>query len=137
LKELDKRISPDLACSLDVYESGGKKIIVIQVPRGDDPPYAVDDNKIYVRSEAETDLPYGMKLSAWCCAGKPTGAGERRRAPCPPRPSPQPVRLSKQRLKPLAVNNRTAPRTGVEVRPSNAMKNLLYHADLATTAWSK
>jgi len=29
---------------------------VIQVPRGEDPPYAVDDNKIYVRSEAETVL---------------------------------------------------------------------------------
>jgi hypothetical protein len=26
------------------------------VPRGDDPPYAVDDNKIYIRDEAETGL---------------------------------------------------------------------------------
>jgi hypothetical protein len=28
----------------------------VLVPRGDDPPYAVDDNKIYVREEAETGL---------------------------------------------------------------------------------
>ncbi len=55
-KEIGKRISPPLSCSLDIHEIGGKKIIVVLVPRGDDPPYAVDDNKIYVRSEAETVL---------------------------------------------------------------------------------
>ena len=26
------------------------------IPRGDDPPYAIDENKIYIRSEAETGL---------------------------------------------------------------------------------
>ncbi len=55
-KEISNRISPPLQCTLDVHETGGKKIIRILVPRGDDPPYAVDDNKIYVRSEAETAL---------------------------------------------------------------------------------
>jgi hypothetical protein len=33
-----------------------KKIIRVIIPRGDDPPDAVEDNKIYVRSEAETGL---------------------------------------------------------------------------------
>jgi hypothetical protein len=28
----------------------------VLIPRGDDPPYAVDDNKVYVRDEAETGL---------------------------------------------------------------------------------
>ena len=55
-KEISNRISPPLQCSLDVHETGGKKIIRVLVPRGEDPPYAVDDNKIYVRSEAETGL---------------------------------------------------------------------------------
>jgi len=55
-KEIRNRISPPLACTLDVHETGGKKVVVILVPRGPDPPYAVDDNKIYVRSEAETEL---------------------------------------------------------------------------------
>lgn len=55
-KEISNRISPPLQCTLDIHETGGKKIIRILVPRGDDPPYAVDDNKIYVRSEAETGL---------------------------------------------------------------------------------
>ena len=54
--EINKRISPALSCTLDVHETGGKKVIRVLIPRGDDPPYAVDDNKIYVRSEAETNL---------------------------------------------------------------------------------
>jgi hypothetical protein len=55
-KEIINRISPPLQCNLDVHETRGKKIVMVLVPRGDDPPYAVDDNKIYVRSEAETVL---------------------------------------------------------------------------------
>jgi hypothetical protein len=55
-KDLSERISPPLAVSLDIHEFNGKKIIRVLIPRGQEPPYAVDDNKIYVRSEAETSL---------------------------------------------------------------------------------
>jgi hypothetical protein len=55
-KEFSNRISPPLQCNVDIQETGGKKILRVLVPRGYDPPYAVDDNKIYVRSEAETGL---------------------------------------------------------------------------------
>lgn len=55
-QELAKRIHPPLSCEVDIQESQGKKIIRVLVPRGDDPPYAVDDNKIYVRDEADTGL---------------------------------------------------------------------------------
>ena len=55
-KEIGNRISPQLSCALDVQEAAGKKILRVLVPRGDDAPYAVDDNKIYVRSESETGL---------------------------------------------------------------------------------
>jgi hypothetical protein len=55
-KELSNRISPPLTCQVDTQTSREKKIIRVLVPRGDDPPYAVDDNKIYIRDEAETGL---------------------------------------------------------------------------------
>jgi hypothetical protein len=56
-KDLDDRISPPLPVTVDIHEvAGNKKIIRILVPRGAEPPYAVDDNKIYVRAEAETVL---------------------------------------------------------------------------------
>jgi predicted metal-dependent phosphoesterase TrpH len=54
--EISKRISPVLECKFEVQESGGKKIILVMVPKGDDPPYAVDDNKIYLRAENETGM---------------------------------------------------------------------------------
>ncbi len=55
-KEINNRLSPPLQCTLDVHETNGKKIIRVLVPRGIDPPYAVDESKIYIRSEAETGL---------------------------------------------------------------------------------
>lgn len=55
-KELSTRISPPLPVSLDLHKTSDKSILRILVPRGDDPPYAVDDSKIYVRSETETEL---------------------------------------------------------------------------------
>ncbi len=55
-KEISTRITPPLQCTIDVHETDGKKILRILIPRGDDPPYAVDDNKVYIRDEAETGL---------------------------------------------------------------------------------
>lgn len=55
-REIGKRINPPLQFTLDTIESAGKKIVRVFVPRGDDPPYALDENKIYVRFEGETGL---------------------------------------------------------------------------------
>lgn len=55
-KEISTRISPELPVTLDIHDYSGKKIIRVLIPRGEDPPYAVDDNKIYIRAEAETGL---------------------------------------------------------------------------------
>jgi hypothetical protein len=55
-KELDDRINPPIACQMDVLTTKGKNVVRILVPKGVDPPYAVDDNKIYVRDEADTGL---------------------------------------------------------------------------------
>jgi hypothetical protein len=55
-KEISNRISPPLHCTVDAHKTGGKNVLRVLVPRGEDPPYAVDDNKVYVRDEAETVL---------------------------------------------------------------------------------
>jgi hypothetical protein len=55
-KEISTRITPPLQCSIDIHETNGKKILRVLIPRGGEPPYAVDDNKVYVRDEAETGL---------------------------------------------------------------------------------
>jgi hypothetical protein len=55
-KEIRGRVSPALECQVDTQKTRGKTILRVLVPHGDDPPYAVDDNKVYVRDEAETEL---------------------------------------------------------------------------------
>jgi len=77
VREIDNRISPPLQCTLDIHETGGqgpgrdgKKILRVLVPRGDDPPYAVDDNKIYVRDEAETGLAVRDEIVGLVLRGK-------------------------------------------------------------------
>jgi len=55
-KEIRSRISPPIECQVDTQKTRGKTVLRVLVPHGDDPPYAVDDNKVYVRDEAETEL---------------------------------------------------------------------------------
>ncbi len=55
-QEISRMISPRLDVEIDMQETQGKPIIRLQVPSGGDRPYAIDDNKIYVRDEADTTL---------------------------------------------------------------------------------
>jgi len=110
-KEIKSRISPALTCDVDTQETGGKAILRVLVPRGDDPPYAVDDNKIYVREEAETGLALrdeivllvqrGLKLAAPAPEAAAAGAVVPAAEPRAPLP--------------VAEGTSDAPRTGVEV----------------------
>ena len=111
-KEISVRISPPLLCTVDVHETGGKKVLRVLVPRGDDPPYAVDDNKIYVRDEAETgpavrDEIVGLVLR-----------GQRQRLPGPlvdVKPSEVSAEAPKVMVPTDERGGDLAPRTGVEV----------------------
>jgi len=69
-KEISDRISPPLNCSLDAHKLKSKSIIRILVPRGDDPPYAVDDSKIYLRSESETGMAVRDEIVEMVLRGK-------------------------------------------------------------------
>jgi hypothetical protein len=55
-QEISRMISPRLDVEIDVQETQAKPIIRVQVPSGGDRPYAIEDNKIYVRDEADTTL---------------------------------------------------------------------------------
>jgi hypothetical protein len=69
-KEIGNRISPHLHCTIDAHETGGKTILRVLVPRGDDPPYVVDDYKIYVRGEAETSQAVRDEIVSLVIRGK-------------------------------------------------------------------
>jgi hypothetical protein len=113
-KEIDNRISPQLQCTLDVHETGGKdernvRILRVLVPRGDDPPYAVDDNKIYVRDEAETGLAVRDEIVGLVLRGQQQKV-----------PTVQPAGTALEAKEPSEVVEipeaaDEAPRTGVEI----------------------
>jgi hypothetical protein len=108
-KEISKRISPPLTCHLDVQESRGKKLIRVIIPRGDDPPYAVEDNKIYVRSESETGLAVRDEIVGLVTRGKIRQISQ------PADYGNEPVLEHPAALEQLHEKVEDAPRTGVEV----------------------
>lgn len=54
--EIDRMLTPALDVEIDTQEAQGQTIIRILVPYGEDRPYAISDNKIYLRDEGETNL---------------------------------------------------------------------------------
>ncbi|MHC1784809.1 MAG: RNA-binding domain-containing protein [Anaerolineaceae bacterium] len=110
-KEISSKISPPLTCSLDTQDFKGKKIIRILVPRGIDPPYAVEDNKIYLRSENETGLAVRDEIVNLVLRGKSQKPEEMN-----PMEKEESSPISPQSQVPQAPEERdNAPRTGVEV----------------------
>ncbi|MFZ3080824.1 MAG: RNA-binding domain-containing protein [Bellilinea sp.] len=109
-KEINNRISPPLHCQMDIHDYRGKKLVRVLVPRGDEPPYAVDDNKIYVRDEAETGLAVRDEIVSLVLRNK-----REPHAVSQPSTSPtEPVTRAEAPVKEEADMD-DAPRTGVEV----------------------
>jgi hypothetical protein len=114
-KEIKSRISPPLKCEVDTQETRGVTILRVLVPRGDDPPYAVDDNKIYVREEAETGLAIRDEIVLLVQRGHRLAA-----APAAVEAAPAHALEAETPAEPRAPLRVTegeseAPRTGVEV----------------------
>ncbi len=110
-KEINNRISPELAVSIDVHEYNGKKIIRVLIPRGEESPYAVDDNKIYIRSEAETGLAVRDEIVGLVLRS-PRYLGSMPEQPGTP---VQKADQAPAEIKPVELKAASAPRTGVEV----------------------
>ena len=116
IKKAIQSITPPLEATVDVHKSGGVNVIRIIVPRGDDLPYAIDDNKIYLRVEAETTLAVRDEIvqlvkrkegGARAAAGEPASALESAATPTNGVAGP--------------------PRTGVEIVESGEREGRWYH----------
>jgi hypothetical protein len=55
-EEINQLMTPSLSVDIDAQEVQGKTVIRILVPFGEYRPYAINDNRIYVRDEGETNL---------------------------------------------------------------------------------
>jgi hypothetical protein len=111
-KEISNRITPPVQCSIDIHDIDGKKILRVLIPRGGDPPYAVDDNKVYVRDEAETGLAVRDEIVSLVLRSSA--------AHSLPQPKPElDIQLEASETAEMSVqverDSETPPRTGVEV----------------------
>ncbi len=126
--EIESKITPPLEVEIDALETQGKSVMRLQVPRGDDPPYAIDDNKIYVRDEAETDLAVRDEIVQLVMQKLAQPGGIPQAAPSPlitPVEAPPPA----QPEVPPAVGSSgiEPPRTGVEILVTEQRKGVKYH----------
>ena len=112
--ELSRRITPSLNCSIDSLTSRGKKVLRINVPRGDDPPYAIDDNKIFVRDESETTAAVRDEIVQL------TQLARKRNKPHSELITTNPAKKSKSR-------KIGPPRTGVEIVATEDRDGTIYH----------
>lgn len=123
-KEISTRITPPLQCSIDVHETNGKKILRILIPRGDDPPYAVDDNKVYVRDEADTGLAVRDEIVSLVLRNNRTHAASQVKAE-----AERPTVIEQAAQSPIIPerDGDSPPRTGVEVVKVDERDGISYY----------
>jgi hypothetical protein len=131
--EIEQRITPPLEVEIDTQQSQGKTIIRVQVPKGEDPPYAIDENKIYVRDEAETTLAVRDEIVRLVVGQQPEPEES---APPPPVQQEQPVQTKQPAPKKPEpsdkpsqpqVKEKDIPKTGVEIIGTEQRKGKQYH----------
>jgi hypothetical protein len=118
--EVSRRITPSLNVTVDTQATRGKATVRVLVPHGDDPPYAIDQNKIYVRQEAETSLAVRDEIVQMVL---------RNRQPQPPE---SPVEAAVASLPASAAFTPSPtpvapPRTGVEIVATEKRDSTVYH----------
>jgi len=105
--EVERRITPPLEVTADVRKTQGKNAVRIVVPRGEDVPYAIDESKIYVRSEGETNIAVRDEIVSLVRRAQPG------LAVVSPEEEPE--------------GHIDPPRTGVEIVETVKRKGTLYH----------
>lgn len=124
-EEIERKLTPPIEVNIDVLESQGKPVIRIQVPRGSDPPYAIDDNKIYVRDEAETNLAVRDEIVRLVLQNP---ALHNAPSSPPDSASPEPeTAVTAPAPETPPTGHIDAPRTGVEIINTEERKGVKYH----------
>lgn len=114
--ETQRKITPPVELHIDILHTQNVPVIRIQVPRGSETPYAIDDNKIYVRDENETSVAVRDEI-VQLVQHTPGSAGDQ-----PAQPAD-----GGQVYEPFPAVNIDTPRTGVEVIATERRNSTTYH----------
>ncbi len=123
-QEIEERITPSLDVTIDIQETQGIKVVRIIVPRGPNPPYAMDESRIYIRSEAETTLAVRDEIVE--LAKRSLSPGKAPLVAHPDEGSP-PVTAQVQPSPEVSESEITPPRTGVEIAEVSERNNTRYY----------
>ncbi len=123
--EIEHKITPPIEVEIDVMETRGKPVIRLQVPRGDDLPYAIDDNKIYVRAETETNLAVRDEIVQ--LVQHTTARQHKHQTAEMPRVADDASETGEPDDQPAPTGVVEAPRTGVEIIATEQRKGMRYH----------
>lgn len=118
-QEIERKLTPPLRIAVDAQETQGVKVVRLVVPRGDDPPYAIEDNRIYIRDEAETNLAVRDEIVQLV-----------RRNPQFMRVPADPGIHDEQSKASVSETVHAPPRTGVQIIASEERKGTQYHTML-------
>jgi len=122
--EIERKITPPLEVTIDVQQTEGKGVLRLAVPRGNDPPYAIEGSKIYVRQETETNLAVRDEIVQLVRRALRQASGQALQ----PAPHPEEEAPAEEEA---AVEERShvvePPKTGVEIVETVERKGTLYH----------
>jgi PHP family Zn ribbon phosphoesterase len=120
-KDLGTRLNPALSITIDVQETENIKVIRIVVPRGEDPPYTMDDSEIFIRSEAETTPAVRDEIVELVRRGLQGGksSSSKQKQPTEQKPAVNDAQPATVSIDP--------PRTGVEIAAIEERNNVRYY----------
>ncbi len=81
--DIQRNITPALNLTMDLRTSEGKSVVLVNVPKGSDRPYALEGSQIYIRQESETNLAMRDEIVQLMREVITGGAGETIFAPRP------------------------------------------------------
>jgi hypothetical protein len=134
--EVDRKMTPRLEVTVDAQETRGKKIVRVIVPRGAEPPYAIEDNKVYVREETETSLAVRDEIVQLVLRGKGAiapgpavvvGPVIEEEGAVPPPSEAERVAAAPARVPVEATGAIKPPLTGVEIVATEERDGVKYH----------
>ncbi len=135
-KAVQKQITPPIEITFATHDANKVIVLQINVPRGDDLPYAIDENKIYVRNESETvqavrdEIVNIVRRQTMADVElKPKKHAKPARTQVPAEPPPiepsEPTAASSQL--PAAAPHIAPPKVGVEIVDSATRAGIVYH----------
>jgi len=127
--EIERRITPPIDAHVDIIQTEGVPVIRVQVPLGADPPYAIDENKIYVRDDTDTTLAVRDEIVQLVLRGRQVAIAESTPSDDAV-PGVDPLIPAVDQHAPVHHQEHLGiepPRTGVEVVATEKRNDRLYH----------